>query len=109
MRNLRGRLDRLEKDMNSRPHTKLSLWDVLFAAPGTLDPDDPDVQTAIAWWEVQLARIPREVPDLIEAELAKDVIPPQAPGARTNGHLLNGVNGKGPDQGPGYGRGGDAP
>src|SRR5262245_17335904 len=103
MSNLRSRLDRLEKDMNGRPHHKATPWDVLFAAPGSLDPDDPDVRAAIAWWGELLDSVPAEVPDLAETEILKaqtviEPLPAKGPGA--NGHLCNGANG----QGTGHGR-----
>jgi hypothetical protein len=64
---------------------------------GEFDPDDPDVQAAFAWWNDRLAEVPREVPDLIEAEIAMVSAALPAPNPGANGHLSNGANGKRPD------------
>jgi hypothetical protein len=47
------------------------------------------------------------IDDIIEESLRLARIP--TPGAGANGHLSNGVDGPGPDQGPSRSRGGDAP
>jgi hypothetical protein len=63
-------------------------------------------------WDELFRSVPKEVPDLIEAEIerARQVIEPlPAPDLGMNGYLVNGANGKGTNQGPGDGRRGDAP
>jgi hypothetical protein len=57
-------------------------------------------------WAELFASIPKDLPDLIEAEIerAGQVIEPlPAPDLATNGHLLKGVNGQRPDQEQGRG------
>src|SRR5262249_17238405 len=65
-------------------------------------------QTTIPWAELWRS-IPNEIPDEVEMEIAKVSAQLPAPAPSTNGHLLTGANGKGPEQGLGRGRGGDAP
>jgi hypothetical protein len=60
-------------------------------------------------WAELWASIPNEVPDLVEQEIERagqviEPLPPlPAPALGTNGHLVNGVKGKGPEQGQGRG------
>jgi hypothetical protein len=53
-------------------------------------------------WDELFASVPREPPDLIEAEITKAISPPPAQDPGANGHL-NGANGQRPDRGLGRG------
>jgi hypothetical protein len=73
-----------------------------------LDPADPDVIAATAWWAALLAKVPKEVPDVIEAKIEKARAQLLAQDSGTNGRM-NGSNGQRADPGESRGRGGDAP
>src|SRR5262249_2445993 len=83
--NLRGLRRKLERLEGRRQKPKLSPWDVLFATPGEMDPDDPDVRAALTWWDELLASVPNEPPDLIEERLAQPIAPASDPS--TNGRV----------------------
>jgi hypothetical protein len=71
-----------------------------LAAKYSLTEKQSIVQTAVPW-DALFNSVPREVPDAIELEIEKARAALPAPGAGANGHLVNGANSKGPDQGPG--------
>jgi hypothetical protein len=71
-----------------------SPWDIMISAQrgDTLDPNDPDVIAATEWWAGLLAEVPNDVPDLVEAEIAKARAQLLAQDPGTNGPMI-GANG----------------
>jgi hypothetical protein len=68
---IRSRLAWLEK-LDKPPVPRITPWDVLFDE-GDLDPADPDVAKAAAFWDELLANVPDPVPDTIAEKVQKAI------------------------------------
>jgi hypothetical protein len=94
MKGLLRKLERIEERCLPARRRRTP-WDVMIAAQQgeALDPTDPDVIAATEWWADLLAKVPDEVPDVIEAKIEKARAQALVQDPGTHGPM-NGSNGQ---------------